>query len=159
MKESREERFRRVAEARVNKLIRMIRLLGNCSNRSVYAYTMQQVEQVFTRLQTELTRAHARYAGTARNHFCLAESDTATEEIHVTLPDGTVLSACGHTMTDYPTIQIFLTNPDGSKELLCFAEYNPGRNPGHELHVGAYQSHQDDTTYYEPYMAERNTNG
>lgn len=29
MKETKEARFRRVAEARVNKLIRMLRLLGN----------------------------------------------------------------------------------------------------------------------------------
>lgn len=39
MKESKIDRFRRVAEARVNKIIKMIRLLGNCSGTSVYAYT------------------------------------------------------------------------------------------------------------------------
>lgn len=36
MKESKIDRFRRVAEARVNKIIKMIRLLGNCSGTSVY---------------------------------------------------------------------------------------------------------------------------
>ena len=38
MKETKSERFRRVAEARVNKIIRMLRLLGNCAATSVYAY-------------------------------------------------------------------------------------------------------------------------
>ena len=38
MKETKEARFRRVAEARVNKLIRMLRLLGNCSGTNTYAY-------------------------------------------------------------------------------------------------------------------------
>lgn len=32
MRESKPDRFRRVAEARVNKIIKMVRLLGNCSN-------------------------------------------------------------------------------------------------------------------------------
>lgn len=36
MKESKADRFRRVAEARVNKIIKVIRLLGNCSGTSVY---------------------------------------------------------------------------------------------------------------------------
>ena len=39
MKESKIDRFRRVAEARVNKIIKMIRLLGNCSGTGVYEYT------------------------------------------------------------------------------------------------------------------------
>ena len=40
-KESKENRFRRLAEARVNKIIAMIRLLGNLSSRSIYAYTLE----------------------------------------------------------------------------------------------------------------------
>lgn len=40
MRESRPDRFRRVAEARVNKIIKMVRLLGNCSNLAVYAFTV-----------------------------------------------------------------------------------------------------------------------
>ena len=55
-KESREDRFRRLAEARVNKIIAMIRLLGNLSSRSIYAYTLEQVEQIFSALQLELSR-------------------------------------------------------------------------------------------------------
>ena len=49
MKESKEERFHRVVEARVNKLIKMLRLLGNCSG-VAYAYTPEQVEQIFSTL-------------------------------------------------------------------------------------------------------------
>ena len=37
MKETKSERFRRIAEARVNTIIRMLRLLGNCAATSVYA--------------------------------------------------------------------------------------------------------------------------
>lgn len=37
MKETKNARFRRVAEARVNKIIRMLRLLGNCSGTNTYS--------------------------------------------------------------------------------------------------------------------------
>lgn len=47
MKESKEDRFCRVAEARVNKIIKMMRLLGNCSNNAVYAFSPEQVEKFF----------------------------------------------------------------------------------------------------------------
>ena len=55
-KETREERFRRLAEARVNKLLQLFRLLGNLSWTGTYAYTREQVEQIFTTLQLELVQ-------------------------------------------------------------------------------------------------------
>lgn len=45
MREPKEDRFRRIAEARVNKIIDMVKLLGNCSYKGNYAYSEQQVEQ------------------------------------------------------------------------------------------------------------------
>ena len=38
MKETRSIRFKRLAEARVNKIIKMVRLLGNLSVTTIYAY-------------------------------------------------------------------------------------------------------------------------
>lgn len=60
-KESKEDRFHRLAEARVNKIIPMIRLLGNLSNTAIYAYTRDQVDQIFTALQLELVKAKMRF--------------------------------------------------------------------------------------------------
>ena len=57
MKESKSDRFCRVAEARVNKLIKMLRLLGHCSGLNVYSYDDDQVEQIFSALQIELDTA------------------------------------------------------------------------------------------------------
>ena len=46
-KEAKSERFVRLAEARVNKIIKMVRLLGNLSWSSNYEYTTDQVAQIF----------------------------------------------------------------------------------------------------------------
>jgi len=71
--ESRHERFQRVAEARTNKLIDMIRLLGNCSNRTNYEYDEDEVNQIFEALDKELKEARAKYtfAGDGNGHFSL----------------------------------------------------------------------------------------
>ena len=86
MKETKEARFRRVAEARVNKLIRMLRLLGNCSGTNTYAYDDDAVEQIFTELQVELDRARERFAENGkpgRKRFSLSETPTPdTVSIH-----------------------------------------------------------------------------
>lgn len=60
MKESKIDRFRRVAEARVNKIIKMIRLLGNCSETGVYEYTDAQVEYIIGQGQKAVQKAIAR---------------------------------------------------------------------------------------------------
>lgn len=56
-KESKREKFVRIAEARTNKIINMIQLLGNCSNQSLYEYSQKDVNKIFNTLQTELDEA------------------------------------------------------------------------------------------------------
>lgn len=59
--ESKRERFVRLAEARTNKIIDMIQLLGNCSNQNQYEYTQKDVNKIFSAIQTELDAAKKRY--------------------------------------------------------------------------------------------------
>lgn len=61
-KESKREKFVRIAEARTNKIINMIQLLGNCFNQSLYEYSQKDVNKIFNTLQTELDEAKKRYS-------------------------------------------------------------------------------------------------
>lgn len=56
-----QENFKRLAEARTNKIINSIVLLGNLSNTSYYEYTTQQVESIFTAIQEELETQKRRF--------------------------------------------------------------------------------------------------
>lgn len=56
-----EQRFIRVAEARTTKIIDMIRLLGNCSNKNNYTYTQKDIEKIFHRIEDELKTAKAKF--------------------------------------------------------------------------------------------------
>ena len=60
--EPKREKFVRIAEARTNKIIYMIQLLGNCSNQSLYEYSQKDVNKIFNTIQTELDEAKKRYS-------------------------------------------------------------------------------------------------
>lgn len=50
----RRENFKRIAENRTNKVINLIELLGNLSNKSYYDYTEEEVEKIFKTIQITL---------------------------------------------------------------------------------------------------------
>ena len=60
--ETKREKFVRIAEARTNKIINMIQLLGNCSNQSLFEYSQKDVNKIFNTIQTELDEAKKRYS-------------------------------------------------------------------------------------------------
>ena len=59
--ETKNDRFVRIAEARTNKIIDMIRLLGNCSNKASYDYSKEDVRKIFTAIENELKTAKAKF--------------------------------------------------------------------------------------------------
>jgi hypothetical protein len=58
----RRDRFVALAEARTEKALNAIRLLGNLSNKSNYDYTDADVAQIIRALETELKTLKARFA-------------------------------------------------------------------------------------------------
>lgn len=61
--ESAQDRFKRLAEARVTKTIKDIRLIANLSNRSNYSYSAADIEKIFKTLDRELKSARSRFEG------------------------------------------------------------------------------------------------
>lgn len=59
--ETKRDKFVRLAEARTNKIIDMLQLLGNCSNTSAYDYTQQDVEKIFGAIENELKEAKKKF--------------------------------------------------------------------------------------------------
>jgi hypothetical protein len=58
-RETRNERFRRLAATRGDRLIREISLLGNLANRKNYDYSPDEVERLFAPIETELREVRA----------------------------------------------------------------------------------------------------
>lgn len=55
------DKFVKLAEQRVNRALREIRLIGNLSNRSAYESTEDDVKKIFRTLQKELDTAKSRF--------------------------------------------------------------------------------------------------
>lgn len=72
MAESKSERFHRIAAARTNKIITMLRLLGNCANSNNYEYSAEEVNQMFTAIESELTNAKKQYKIEAKKKTAFA---------------------------------------------------------------------------------------
>ena len=73
MAESKHDKFIRIAEARTNKIIDMIRLLSNCSNKSTYEYDEIDVKKIFSTLEQELKSCKSKFqdSGEKDNKFRL----------------------------------------------------------------------------------------
>ena len=60
-KETKHQRFVRLAEARTNKIIATLRLLGNCSNPTVYEYSKSDVTKIFHAIDEAVSDAMRRF--------------------------------------------------------------------------------------------------
>lgn len=61
--ETKRERFVRIAEARTNRIIDNLRLLGNCSSKSNYDYTDEDIKKIFGAIEREVKATKNRYLG------------------------------------------------------------------------------------------------
>jgi hypothetical protein len=55
------DKFIELAEARVNKTLKDLQLIGNLSNRSAYEFTETDIRKIFSALQKSLDTAKARF--------------------------------------------------------------------------------------------------
>lgn len=63
-----QQNFKRIAEARTNKIIDMIDLLENLSNTSYYEYTDEQIDAVFDAIETELKKVKKKFIRTGKKN-------------------------------------------------------------------------------------------
>lgn len=61
MKEEKRKRFKRVASKRVEKLLKSMQVLSNCSNRNNYEYTSQDIDKMMKALREELKKTEAMF--------------------------------------------------------------------------------------------------
>lgn len=59
--ENKRERFKRLAQGRTNRVIKALKILGNCADRSRYEYLKEDVERVFAAVDRRLNKTKARF--------------------------------------------------------------------------------------------------
>jgi len=61
IKETKEAYFLRIATPRIKSVLKALRILGNCSNRSSYSYTTEQIDKMFDKITENLENTRAQF--------------------------------------------------------------------------------------------------
>jgi len=69
--ENKSEKFIRIAENRTQRILDDLRLLGNCSNTTVYNYEESQINRIFKAVDEELKRVKALFSKSKNKSFSL----------------------------------------------------------------------------------------
>lgn len=69
--QDREGRFKRVAAKRADRVLDTLRILGNCSNKSAYKYSEEDVNKIFRAIEEQLRITKARFQSQRRKKFIL----------------------------------------------------------------------------------------
>lgn len=59
--DERRANFKRLAAARTNEVLRRVKILGNCANRSHYDYTEDEVSKIFSEIEKKIREAKAKF--------------------------------------------------------------------------------------------------
>lgn len=64
--ETARERFKRLATARTNTILQRLKVLGNCSNTSIYEYGERDVEKIFLEIEKKVKETKAKFHYSSR---------------------------------------------------------------------------------------------
>ena len=59
--EQNKERFKRLATQRTNTVLRRLKVLGNCSNRSAYEYSEDEINKIFSEIERRVRETKAKF--------------------------------------------------------------------------------------------------
>jgi hypothetical protein len=61
MDNERRNNFKRLAAARTNEILRRLKVLSNCANRSHYDYTEEEVNKIFGEIERKVKEAKSKF--------------------------------------------------------------------------------------------------
>lgn len=65
--QNKKERFKRLASYRTTEILKRVRILSNCANRSAYDYDEDDVNKIFTAIDKALKEARSKFYFPGRN--------------------------------------------------------------------------------------------
>jgi len=60
--DKRKENFKRLAVSRTNEVLKRIKILGNCSNRSHYDYSEDEIGKIFAEIEKKVRETKAKFS-------------------------------------------------------------------------------------------------
>ncbi|MFH1780786.1 MAG: hypothetical protein ABH841_02180 [Candidatus Nealsonbacteria bacterium] len=69
--EQKRERFKRLGVQRTNAVLQKLKVLGNCSNRSAYDYTEEEVNKIFSEIERRVRETKSKFHFPKKREFKL----------------------------------------------------------------------------------------
>lgn len=69
--DNKKERFKRLAVYRTNEVLKKLRVLGNCANRSAYEYTQEEINKIFSEIDRASKETKAKFHFSKNKEFKL----------------------------------------------------------------------------------------
>lgn len=63
------DRFKKIAEQRTNKILKTLKLLGNCSHKGNYYYTDEEVKKIFGAIERELRNTRNKFQDQQQDEY------------------------------------------------------------------------------------------
>lgn len=60
-KETKNERFKRLASHRTNEVLYRLKVLSNCSNRQLYEYDEKDIDKIFSEIEKKVKEAKSKF--------------------------------------------------------------------------------------------------
>ncbi len=65
------DRFKRLATLRTNTVLKRLKVLGNCSNRSIYEYDEEDIDKIFTEIERKVKEIKSKFHFPKKREFKL----------------------------------------------------------------------------------------
>lgn len=65
------ERFKRLATYRTNEVLKKLKILGHCANRSAYSYTEEEIDKIFSAIEKKVKEIKAKFHFPKKEEFKL----------------------------------------------------------------------------------------
>ncbi len=59
--DNKRERFKRLGAYRTNEILKKLKVLGNCSNRSAYEYTEEEINRIFSEIDRAVKETKSKF--------------------------------------------------------------------------------------------------
>lgn len=70
-KSEKRERFKRLAVYRTNEVLKRLKVLGNCANRSAYDYNEEDINKIFSEIERRVKEIKAKFHFSKNTKFKL----------------------------------------------------------------------------------------
>lgn len=69
--ETKHDRFTRLAEYRTNEILKRLKVLGNCSNKSTYEYSEVEINKIFLEIEKRVKEIKSKFHFPKKKEFKL----------------------------------------------------------------------------------------